>query len=190
VRKIAEKSGFANSDKKDSTGICFIGERKFNDFLERFLPAQPGEIISNSGDILGRHNGLMFHTLGQRKGLGIGGLSNSDDDPWYVYGKDLANNQLLVCQGGDNPLMMTNQLQCSQLHWVDEQQPETPFNATCKIRYRQPDQVCSVSISGNEAEVKFPELQRAVTPGQSVVFYQGEYCIGGGIIDSTSMVCD
>ncbi len=190
VRKIAEKSGFANSDKKDSTGICFIGERKFNDFLERFLPAQPGEIMNNSGDILGQHNGLMFHTLGQRKGLGIGGLSNSDDEPWYVYGKDISNNQLLVCQGGDNPLMMTNQLQCSQLHWIDELQPETPFNATCKIRYRQPDQACSVSITGNEAEVTFPELQRAVTPGQSVVFYQGEHCIGGGIIDSTSMVCD
>jgi len=187
VREIAEKLGFANYDKKDSTGICFIGERKFTDFLERFLPAQPGEILSESGEVIGKHNGLMFHTLGQRKGLGIGGLSQSSDDPWYVYGKDLLNNRLLVCQGVDNKLMMTNQLSCSQLHWVDEQQPEEHFNASCKVRYRQPDQACTVTIQNDQAIVTFPELQRAVTPGQSVVFYKDDICLGGGIIDSTSM---
>ena len=187
VRKIAAKLGFANSDKKDSTGICFIGERKFTDFLEQFIPAQPGEVVSDSGDIIGKHNGLMFHTLGQRKGLGIGGMANSADDPWYVYGKDLANNRLLVCQGGNNSLLMTNRLKCSQLHWVDEQQPDPEFSVSCKVRYRQPDQDCNVTITEDGADVSFPELQRAVTPGQSIVFYQGEVCLGGGIIDATWM---
>ncbi len=187
VRKIAEKLGFTNYDKKDSTGICFIGERKFTEFLERYLPAQPGEILSDRGDILGKHNGLMFHTLGQRKGLGIGGLTQSTDEPWYVYGKDLAKNHLLVCQGVNNNLMMTNQLSCSQLHWIDEQEPEKQFNATCKVRYRQPDQACQVRVNNENAIVQFPEFQRAVTPGQSVVFYKDDICLGGGIIDTTSV---
>jgi len=187
VRDIAERLGFANYDKKDSTGICFIGERKFTEFLERYLPAQPGDIVNDAAEVIGRHNGLMFHTLGQRKGLGIGGLSHSTEDPWYVYGKDLENNTLLVCQGVDNRLMMTNQLSCSQLHWVDEQIPEISFPATCKVRYRQPDQDCFVTVSDGEAKVTFPELQRAVTPGQSVVFYKDDVCLGGGIIDSASL---
>jgi len=185
VRRIAEKLGFDNSAKKDSTGICFIGERKFTDFLEQYIPAQPGEIISDSGTVIGQHNGLMFHTLGQRKGLGIGGLSESADEPWYVYGKDIANNQLLVCQGGDNSLMMTNRLSCSQLHWIDEKTPEQQFQVTCKVRYRQPDQHCVVTLTEEGAKVSFPDFQRAVTPGQSIVFYKDAICLGGGIIDAT-----
>ena len=187
VRKIAKQLGFKNSAKKDSTGICFIGERKFTDFLQQYLPAQPGDIISDKGEIIGQHNGLMFHTLGQRKGLGIGGLAQSTDDPWYVYGKDLANNRLLVCQGGNNNLLMTNRLTCSQLLWINEQQPELAFNVRCKVRYRQPDQDCSVNLTEAGAMVSFPDHQRAITPGQSVVFYQGERCLGGAIIDATWM---
>jgi len=190
VRKIAEKLGFANSDKKDSTGICFIGERKFTDFLERFIPAQPGDIVSDQGAVIGQHNGLMFHTLGQRKGLGIGGLAESAEDPWYVYGKDLDNNRLLVCQGGNNDLMMTNQLSCSQLHWIDEQPKHGVMNISCKVRYRQPDQPCTVTITDSGADVSFPKAQRAITPGQSVVFYQDEVCLGGAIINSTKFVSD
>jgi tRNA-specific 2-thiouridylase len=185
VREIAAKLGFANSAKKDSTGICFIGERKFADFLERFIPAQPGEIISDLGKVIGKHNGLMFHTLGQRKGLGIGGLQESADDPWYVYGKNLDKNQLLVCQGGDNMLLMTNNLHCSQLHWISEIAPEKNFSVTCKVRYRQPDQLCNITLTETGATLNFPNLQRAVTPGQSVVFYRDEVCLGGAIIDET-----
>lgn len=187
VRKIAASLGFSNSDKKDSTGICFIGERKFADFLERFIAAQPGEIINDAGNIIGKHNGLMFHTLGQRKGLGIGGLSESEDDPWYVYGKDTQNNRLLVCQGGNNPLLMSNRLTCSQLHWIDEKDAPHEFDATCKVRYRQPDQNCHVSITEEGAMVSFHENQRAVTPGQSIVFYHDDVCLGGGIIDTAYM---
>ena len=185
VREIAMQQGFDNASKKDSTGICFIGERKFTEFLERFLPANPGEIYSDSGEMLGKHNGLMFHTIGQRKGLGIGGMTESNDDPWYVYGKDVEKNILLVCQGGQNPLLMNNRLKCSQLHWVAGKAPADTFDAQCKVRYRQPDQACSVAIEDNQAVVTFVESQRAVTTGQSVVFYQNDICLGGGIIDAT-----
>jgi len=187
VRKIANKLGFANSAKKDSTGICFIGERKFADFLERFIPAQPGEIISDRGVVIGKHNGLMFHTLGQRKGLGIGGLAESAEDPWYVYGKNLEANQLLVCQGGENKLLMTNHLSCTSLHWIDELLPQQTFEVSCKVRYRQPDQNCTLTITDTGANVYFPESQRAVTPGQSIVFYRDDVCLGGAIIDATWM---
>jgi tRNA-specific 2-thiouridylase len=185
VREIAAQLGFANSAKKDSTGICFIGERKFADFLERFIPAQPGEILSDQGKVIGKHNGLMFHTLGQRKGLGIGGLQESADEPWFVYGKNLEKNQLLVCQGGDNILLMTNNLHCSQLHWISDFATEKTFSVTCKVRYRQPDQQCNVTLTDTGATLHFPDLQRAVTPGQSVVFYRDEVCLGGAIIDES-----
>jgi tRNA-specific 2-thiouridylase len=187
VRKIAASVGFNNSEKKDSTGICFIGERKFADFLERFIPAQPGKIISDTGNTIGLHNGLMFHTLGQRKGLGIGGLADGGEEPWYVYDKDLSRNELLVCQGGDNYLLMSNRLTCSQLHWINETEPVNTFTASCKTRYRQSDQQCEVTITSSGATVVFTQLQRAVTPGQSIVFYDGDVCLGGGIIDSTQM---
>ena len=185
VREIAKRLGFSNAKKKDSTGICFIGERKFNDFLERFLPANPGDIMSADGKHLGRHNGLMFHTIGQRKGLGIGGLQQSTAEPWYVYAKDLENNRLLVCQGVDNPLLYTDRLSCSQLHWVAGAAPEEVFNATAKVRYRQTDQRCHVTLTETGAEVVFDEPQRAITTGQSIVFYEDNRCLGGGIIDST-----
>ena len=185
VRKIAQKLGFINAKKKDSTGICFIGERKFTDFLERFLPANPGEITSADGKTLGHHNGLMFHTIGQRKGLGIGGLADSSTEPWYVYAKDLDNNALRVCQGVDNPLLFTNRLTCSQLHWVAAAAPAKSFEAFAKVRYRQSDQACKVVLTDTGAEVVFTEPQRAITTGQSIVFYQDNVCLGGGIIDST-----
>lgn len=185
VRQLAEQLGFDNFNKKDSTGICFIGERKFADFLERFIAAQPGDIVNPDGHILGTHNGLMFHTLGQRKGLGIGGMSDSSEEAWYVYAKDIESNQLYVCQGHDNALMLTSHLSCSQLHWVKGIAPSDKFNGTCKNRYRQSDQDCSVNIVDGEAIVSFTQLQRAVTPGQSVVFYDGQICLGGGIIGKT-----
>lgn len=185
VREIADKLGFSNARKKDSTGICFIGERKFTDFLERFLPANPGEIVSDNGKILGRHNGLMFHTIGQRKGLKIGGMADSSEAPWYVYAKDLDKNRLHVCQGVDNPLMYTDALKANQLHWVAGHPPSDSFEAKCKVRYRQQDQACSVKLLDDIATVTFKEPQRAITTGQSVVFYQDNVCLGGGIIDST-----
>ncbi|WMS88105.1 tRNA 2-thiouridine(34) synthase MnmA [Pleionea litopenaei] len=185
VRAIAEAQGLVTAKKKDSTGICFIGERKFKDFLEQFLPAQPGPIENDQGEIIGEHQGLMFHTLGQRKGLGIGGLKNADDDPWYVVDKNVTANTLIVGQGHNHPLLMSQGLTCSQLHWVAREQPEPSFQCTAKVRYRQTDVPCHVSqIDENQWRVEFDEPQRAVTPGQSVVFYSGEVCLGGGIIDS------
>jgi tRNA-specific 2-thiouridylase len=184
VRKIAEQQGFTNARKKDSTGICFIGERRFTDFLSQYLPAQPGEIISDSGEIIGQHNGLMYHTIGQRKGLGIGGLADRDETPWFVLDKDLDKNQLIVGQGHQHLGMMNKALNASQLHWVAEQKPDNDFRCSAKIRYRQKDVECQVTINNNgDAHVLFDEPQRAVTPGQSVVFYDNEICLGGGIID-------
>ncbi len=183
VRAIAEEQGFINARKKDSTGICFIGERKFKDFLEQFIPAQPGDIHNDQGELIGQHQGLMFHTLGQRKGLGIGGLKDSNDDPWYVVDKDVANNLLIVGQGHDHPLLMSESLICDQLHWVSRVEPETALNCTAKVRYRQQDFECElIPLSNGEFKVSFSHPQRAVTPGQSVVFYQGEECLGGAII--------
>ncbi|NVJ59979.1 MAG: tRNA 2-thiouridine(34) synthase MnmA [Gammaproteobacteria bacterium] len=185
VRQIAEQQGFINAKKKDSTGICFIGERKFKDFLEQFLPAQPGNILDDQNNIIGQHQGLMFHTLGQRKGLGIGGLKDSDDTPWYVVDKNVGRNELVVGQGHDHPLLQSNALTCSQLHWVAETPPAASFNCTAKVRYRQADVPCKVTqLDNSNWLVEFEQPQRAVTPGQSVVFYQDDVCLGGGIIES------
>jgi len=183
VRNIAEKSGFITHDKKDSTGICFIGERKFKDFLQRFLPAQPGEIKNLQGQSIGKHHGLMYYTLGQRKGLGIGGVKNASDEPWFSVKKDLENNILYVAQGEDPALYHTH-LTASQLSWVSGSQPELPFHCKAKVRYRQEDQDCTIlTIENGSARVVFETPQRAITPGQSVVFYSGNVCLGGGIID-------
>lgn len=183
VRSIAEKSGFITHNKKDSTGICFIGERKFKDFLQRFLPAQPGEIKTLQGNTIGKHHGLMYYTLGQRKGLGIGGVKNASDEPWFSVKKDLENNILYVAQGEDPALYHTH-LIASQLSWVSESQPELPFHCKAKVRYRQEDQTCSImNIENGIANVAFENPQRAITPGQSVVFYSGNICLGGGVID-------
>ncbi len=186
VRQLAEQHDLITHNKKDSTGICFIGERRFRDFLQQYLPAQPGDIETPEGEVIGRHQGLMYHTIGQRQGLGIGGLSNHPDQPWYVVEKDLVRNVLIVVQGKQHPLLFTHALTTVQVDWVDGQGPQLPFICTAKTRYRQDDQVCR--IDANEPggyRVTFDQAQRAVTPGQSVVFYRDEVCLGGGVIEET-----
>tara|TARA_R110002111_G_scaffold43425_5_gene79331 strand:+ start:1612 stop:2697 length:1086 start_codon:yes stop_codon:yes gene_type:complete len=186
VRELAQQAGFINSRKKDSTGICFIGERKFKDFLQRYLPAQPGEMKTPEGKTIGQHQGLMYYTLGQRQGLGIGGVKTAAEEPWYVVKKDLINNILIVAQGHDHSLMQSHTLTANQLSWVSGKAPSDVFNCTAKTRYRQKDQACQVTINAdNSCLVTFDQTQRAVTPGQSVVFYNNDQCLGGGIIDST-----
>ncbi|AZI15191.1 tRNA 2-thiouridine(34) synthase MnmA [Avibacterium paragallinarum] len=186
VRAIAEDLGLATAKKKDSTGICFIGERKFKDFLARFLPAQPGEIKTTEGEVIGRHQGLMYHTLGQRKGLGIGGVKGKAENAWYVVEKDLTNNVLVVAQGLDNSALLSSGLIAQQLHWVDRQPIREPLRCTVKTRYRQTDIPCQIiPLNDDSIEVRFDEPQIAVTPGQSAVFYQGEICLGGGIIEQS-----
>lgn len=184
VRAIAEDLGLATAKKKDSTGICFIGERKFKDFLARYLPAQPGDIKTVDGKIIGRHDGLMYHTLGQRKGLGIGGVKGLSEDPFYVVEKDLINNVLIVAQGHDNSALLSTGLIATQLHWVDREPIRENVRCTVKTRYRQTDIACEIQpINDDTIRVIFDEPQIAVTPGQSVVFYQGEVCLGGGVIE-------
>lgn len=190
VRDLAENAGFVTAKKKDSTGICFIGERKFRDFLQRFLPAQPGNIIDLQGTVIGQHSGLMYYTLGQRQGLGIGGLKNASAAPWFVVDKRMADNQLVAAQGHQNDYLLKHFLQASQLHWVAGEPPADTFQAAAKIRYRQTAEPCDVHIDDDgQAHVCFPHAQRAITPGQSIVFYQDEICLGGGIIDSMRTHC-
>ncbi|QLB39401.1 tRNA 2-thiouridine(34) synthase MnmA [Mannheimia pernigra] len=185
VRAIAEDLGLATAKKKDSTGICFIGERKFKDFLARYLPAQPGEIRTVEGKVVGRHDGLMYHTLGQRKGLGIGGVKGLSEDPFYVVEKDLINNVLVVAQGHDNSALLSTGLIAKQLTWVDMQPLRENLRCTVKTRYRQADIACEIQVIDDETiRVVFDEPQIAVTPGQSAVFYLGEVCLGGGIIEA------
>ncbi|WP_233113627.1 tRNA 2-thiouridine(34) synthase MnmA [Aggregatibacter actinomycetemcomitans] len=184
VRAIAEELGLVTAKKKDSTGICFIGERKFKDFLARYLPAQPGNIRTVDGEIIGRHDGLMYHTLGQRKGLGIGGVKGAGEDAWYVVEKDLINNELIVAQGHDHSALLSTGLIAQQLHWVDCLPIRAPLRCTVKTRYRQTDVPCIIEpIDDETIKVIFDEPQIAVTPGQSVVFYLDEICLGGGIIE-------
>lgn len=183
VRDLARQLTLPVFDKKDSTGICFIGERPFAEFLERYLPAQPGDIEDINGRRLGRHRGLMYYTLGQRQGLGIGGHADAAEEPWYVAGKDLGRNVLRVVQGHDHPAMQSSELRAAQLCWVTGSPPAEHFHCTAKVRYRQPDQSCQVRLlPGGNCQVHFEDPQRAVTPGQYVVFYQGEECLGGGVI--------
>jgi len=184
VRAIAEDLDLITAKKKDSTGICFIGERKFKDFLARYLPAQPGNIRTVEGDIIGRHDGLMYHTLGQRKGLGIGGVKGASEEAWYVVEKDLVNNELIVAQGHDHSALLSTGLIAQQLHWVDRQPIREPLRCTVKTRYRQTDVPCTIEhIDDESIKVIFDEPQIAVTPGQSAVFYLDEVCLGGGIIE-------
>lgn len=184
VRAIAAKHHFVNHAKKDSTGICFIGERKFADFLKKYLPAQPGAMVLPDGSRVGDHHGLMYYTLGQRQGLGIGGTKDGSDEPWYVVGKDLAHNRLVVAQG-DHPLLYASALTVHEPWWIDGSGPALPHTCTAKTRYRQGDQHCRVEPAGTGLRVLFDQPQRAVTPGQSVVFYDGERCLGGGVIENT-----
>ena len=185
VRALAEEHNLITHNKKDSTGICFIGERRFSDFLKQYLPAQAGDIVNDKGDIIGQHQGLMYHTIGQRQGLGIGGLKNAGDEPWYVVDKDLDSNQLIVAQGSQHPLLFHSQLTATQTHWINT--PPTANTLRChgKIRYRQADQACMVTINPDQSlSVKFKQPQRAVTPGQSLVLYAADRCLGGAVIES------
>lgn len=179
IRKLASDSALPVHDKKDSTGICFIGERRFKDFLSQYIKPNPGVIKSVDNEAIGKHDGLMYHTIGQRQGLGIGGAG----EPWYVVGKEIENNVLRVAQGHDHPALMCNQLTAEQLHWVSGDAPALPLRCSAKTRYRQGDETCEVSvIESSQINVEFDQPQRAITPGQSVVFYQNQVCLGGGII--------
>lgn len=186
VRKIADEQNLATARKKDSTGICFIGERNFREFLSQYLPAQPGEIQDIEGRTLGKHDGLMYYTLGQRQGLGIGGGKGKPGQPWFVVGKDLERNVLIVAQGHDHPALYSHGLYATNVNWLLPETPEEPFTCTAKFRYRQQDQkVTVIPQADGTIQIEFDQPQRAVTPGQSAVLYQGEICIGGGIIDRT-----
>ena len=184
VRKIAMQAGFDNHAKKDSTGICFIGERKFKNFLNHYLPERPGEIRSSDGKLVGTHSGLMFYTIGQRKGIGIGGRHDNHGEPWYVADKLIEDNVLIVVQGEHHPLLYNRNLVANSLHWITATPPTLPFVCKAKTRYRQPDQACTLTtIEDDTCSIPFDEPQRAMTPGQSIVFYDGNTCLGGGIID-------
>jgi len=184
VREIARKHELITHDKKDSTGICFIGERRFKDFLQRYLPAQPGVIEDVDGRAVGEHHGLMYHTIGQRQGLGIGGVHGAGEEPWYVIEKDLIRNVLIVAQGAEHPRLFKNALRLSDIHWISGEAPALPAKLTAKTRYRQPDQACKLQQqSDGEYLVHFENPQRAITPGQSCVFYDGDICLGGGVIE-------
>ncbi|MCZ8519031.1 MULTISPECIES: tRNA 2-thiouridine(34) synthase MnmA [Paenibacillus] len=188
VRAIAEKAGLATAKKKDSTGVCFIGERNFKEFLSGYLPAKSGEMRTLDGELKGRHDGLMYYTLGQRSGLGIGGGSGSGE-PWFVAGKDLERNILYVVQGEKHPALYTKGLLATDLNWIGGGVPAAPLRCTAKFRYRQPDQGVTVTFGeGGTCEIAFDQPQKAVTPGQSVVFYDGEECLGGATIDKLIML--
>jgi len=183
VREIARKHGLANHAKRDSTGICFIGERPFREFLNRYLPTQPGAMVTPEGKVVGQHQGLSFYTLGQRQGLGIGGGKESTGEPWFVADKDMSNNRLTVVQGHDHPALLTPHLDAIEMHWISGHAPDITRDYAAKTRYRQHDAACRITeLSGDAAAFDFREQQWAVTPGQSVVVYDGEVCLGGGII--------
>ena len=184
VRQLAHQHGLVTHDKRDSTGICFIGERRFSDFLKRYLPAQPGTVETEDGDCIGQHQGLMYHTIGQRQGLGIGGLRGATDAPWYVLDKDLARNVLIVGQGNNHPRLFSTALCVSHIHWINGEPQELVSGLTARVRYRQADQLCTLHLcEDGRHQVVFEQPQRAVTPGQSVVFYDGNVCLGGGVIE-------
>jgi tRNA-specific 2-thiouridylase len=184
VRRIAEQHGLANYAKKDSTGICFIGERPFREFLNRYLPTEPGEMRTPDGKVVGQHMGLSFYTIGQRQGLGIGGAKEASGEPWFVSGKDMANNRLIVVQGHDHPALLAPSLSALDSHWISGTAPLLNHPYAAKTRYRQPDAPCHLTrISDDACEVAFDEPQWAVTPGQSVVLYDGAICLGGAIIE-------
>ena len=184
VRTLAQENDLITYDKKDSTGICFIGERDFRAFLRQYLADQPGVMQTPEGETVGEHIGLSFYTIGQRHGLGIGGRADAGEEPWYVVAKDLANNILIVAQGSQHPSLFSTRLRASQLHWIVKA-PTTPFTCRAKIRYRQTDQDCRITwLAQDRCEVEFEQPQRAVTPGQSVVFYRDQDCLGGGVIDA------
>ncbi|MWJ29400.1 tRNA 2-thiouridine(34) synthase MnmA [Halomonas sp. ZH2S] len=186
VRELAERHDLVTAKKKDSTGICFIGERRFRDFLQQYLPAQPGKIETPDGQVIGEHMGLMYYTLGQRQGLGIGGLADYSEDPWYVAVKDLERNVLVAVQGKHHPLLYTDSLATEAMDWIAGKPPVHKGRFTAKTRYRQNDVPCMLRTRDDGGvEVHFDTPQRAVTPGQSLVIYDGEICLGGGVIRDT-----
>ena len=187
VRDIAKMNGLLNYDKKDSTGICFIGERPFREFLEKFLPAQPGVMVDNNGNIIGQHQGLMYYTIGQRQGLNIGGRKDSNNNPWYVLKKDLTTNTLMVVQG-DHHDLYSRSLIVSNFSWIGSAEElildTKTINCHGKVRYRQPDQACKAELlKDNKIKIVFDEPQRAITEGQAAVLYKNNRCLGGGAID-------
>ena len=182
VRRLAAEAGLPNHAKKDSTGICFIGERPFREFLSRYLPRQPGDMVTPDGKRIGSHQGLMYYTIGQRQGLGIGGKKDSDGTPWFVADKSIARNELVVVQGHDHALLLKSQLIANDLAWVS-QPPQVGAQLAAKTRYRQSDAVCKVIESSDSSlALDFVQPQWAITPGQSAVLYDGEVCLGGGVI--------
>lgn len=187
VRALARDLLLPVFDKKDSTGICFIGERPFAEFLSQHLPPQPGDIVSLDGRVLGRHRGLMYYTLGQRQGIGLGGARGASGEPWYVARKDLERNALVVVQGRDHPALFSTGLRATGLTWIAGEPPAGSFRCAAKVRYRQADQPCTVRMRDDgRCEVRFDQAQRAVTPGQYVVFYRDDECLGGGVIEEAT----
>lgn len=186
IRAFAEKLGLTTKDKKDSTGICFIGEKPFKTFLQEYILAQPGPIKTTDGKILGQHDGLMFYTLGQRQGLGIGGQRHHSDEPWYIVDKNISDNTLIIAQGKDHPMLYSQGLICGKIHWLSNTTPELPHTCYAKTRYRQQEQACMISPENEDGGhiLMFSSPQRAVTPGQYVVFYDANRCIGGAVIES------
>ena len=186
VRRLAQANHLATAKKKDSTGICFIGERHFGQFLSQYLPAQPGKIVDLYGKVKGSHQGLMYYTLGQRRGLGIGGQGSGQ--PWFVVQKDLEKNELLVVQGDHHPALYSKSLVADEFNWISEKAPVMAFTCQAKFRYRQADQAVSVEVHGNGVHVALEKPQKAVTPGQFVVLYDGDICLGCGVIDRIEMI--
>jgi len=185
VREMARAAALPTHAKKDSTGICFIGERDFRSFLAQYIPAQVGAMRTPDGDKVGEHAGAMYYTLGQRNGLGIGGRHGASGEAWYVVGKDVAANELIVAQGGENHWLQSHTLRSETPHWIADTAPGRSFRCTAKTRYRQTDQACEVRLLDDGLEVRFDQPQRAVTPGQSVVFYRDDECLGGAVIAAT-----
>lgn len=185
IRDIAQKLNLATHAKKDSTGICFIGEKRFKAFLNEFMLAKPGVIKTSTNQVIGQHDGLMFYTLGQRQGLGIGGTRNGGEEPWYVVDKDVSSNTLIVAQGNHHPMLYSQGLMCSPIHWLKPiTVDQMPLTCYAKTRYRQDDQACVISpLTNNQHCILFSDLQRAVTPGQYIVFYDKNQCLGGATIE-------
>jgi tRNA-specific 2-thiouridylase len=185
VRRLAADAGLPVAAKKDSTGICFIGERDFREFLASYLPARAGEIRTPNGECVGEHTGAMFYTTGQRSGLHVGGRAAGNGEAWYVVGKDIGNNIVYIDQGHDSRWLQSSSLVASAAHWIASAPPATHFECTAMTRYRQPVQDCHVNVDGDRCNVRFDAMQLAVAPGQSVVFYRGDECLGGAVIDKT-----